>query len=54
MTLSAHKQQKIYIAAIMVYGLGSEDSEEVDYYQQIKKEMQKDRSKGNMGIRRTD
>ena len=54
MTLSAHRQHKIYIAATMGYGLGSEDPEEVSYYEQIKKEMKKDRVKGNLGISRSD
>ena len=43
MTLSPHRQHKIYIAATMGYGLGSEDLEEVVYYKQIKKEMKRDR-----------
>ena len=30
---------KIYLAATMNYGLGSDDTEELAYYQQIKKEM---------------
>ncbi len=29
MTLSAHRQHKIYLAATMEYSLGSDDSEEV-------------------------
>ena len=31
MTLSAHRKHKIYIAATMGYGLGSEDPEETSY-----------------------
>ena len=54
MTLSPHRQHKIYIAATMGYGLGSEDPEEVAYYEKIKDEMKKDRELGNMGISRTD
>ncbi len=54
MTLSPHRQHKIYIAATMGYGLGSEDPEEVAYYEKIKEEMKKDRETGNMGIRRND
>ena len=54
MTLSAHRQNKIYIAATMGYGLGSDDPEEVSYYEQIKEEMQQDREKRNMGISRKD
>ena len=54
MTLSPHRQHKIYIAATMGYGLGSEDPEEVAYYKQIKEEMRQDRLKRNIGISRTD
>ncbi|AAQ00595.1 MULTISPECIES: hypothetical protein [Prochlorococcus] len=54
MTLSPHKQHKIYIAATMVYGLGSEDPEEVSYCTQIKEEMKKDRKNGNLGISRSN
>ncbi len=54
MTLSAHRQHKIYIAATMEYGLGSEDPEEVAYYKQIKEEMKRDREKRNLGISRKD
>ncbi len=54
MALSPHRQDKIYIAATMGYCLGSEDPEEVAYYQQIKEEMKQDREKRNLGISRTD
>ena len=54
MTLSAHRQHKVYIAATMGYGLGSEDPAEVAYYEQIKEEMKKDRENGNLGIVRSD
>ena len=54
MTLSPHRQHKIYIAATMGYGLGSEDPEEVVYFQKIKKEMKQDREKRNLGISRSD
>ena len=54
MTLSAHRQHKIYIAATMGYGLGSEEPEEVAYYEKIKEEMKKNRETGNMGIIRMD
>ena len=54
MTLSSHRQHKIYIAATMGYGLGSDDSEEISYYQQVKEEMKKDRENGNLGVLRSD
>ena len=54
MTLSSHRQHKIYIAATMGYGLGSEDPEEISYYQQVKEEMKKDRENGNRGVSRSD
>ena len=51
MSLSPHRQHKIYIAATMGYGLGSEDPEELAYYEMIKKEIEKNK---NMGIQRID
>ena len=39
MSLSPHRIQKIYLAATMSYGLGSEDLEELAYYEKIRKEM---------------
>ena len=38
MTLSSYRMHKIYIAATMNYGLGSDDPEELAYYK-IRKEM---------------
>ena len=54
MTLSPHRKHKIYIAAIMGYGLGSEDSEEFIYYNKIKDKIKKDKMNGNRGIKRSD
>ena len=54
MTLSPHRQHKIYLAATMGYGLGSEDPEEIAYFKQIKEEMKQDREKRNLGISRSD
>ena len=51
MSLSPHRQHKIHIAATMGYGLGSEDPEELAYYEMIKKEIEKNK---NMGIQRID
>ena len=39
MPLSSYRMHKIYIAATMNYGLGSDDPEELAYYNKIKKEM---------------
>ena len=39
MPLSPYRMQRIYLAAIMNYGLGSEDPEELAYYKKIRKEM---------------
>ena len=39
MPLSSYRMHRIYLAATMNYGLGSDDPEELAYYQQIKKEM---------------
>ena len=54
MSLSSHRQHKIYIAATMGYGLGSEDPEELALYEMIKKEIEKVCKNRNMGIKRTD
>ena len=54
MSLSSHKQHKIYIAATMGYGLGSEDPEEFALYEMIKKEIEIGSENRNMGIQRTD
>ena len=54
MSLSYHRQQKIYIAVMMGYGLGSENPEELALYEMIKKEIEKDSNRRNMGIQRTD
>ena len=39
MPLSSYRMHKIYIAATMNYGLGSDDPEEWGYYDKIRKEM---------------
>ncbi len=39
MSLSSYRMHRIYLAATMNYGLGSNDSEELDYYNKIRKEM---------------
>ena len=39
MALSSYRMQRIYLAATMNYGLGSDDPEELEYYNKIKKEM---------------
>ncbi len=54
MSLSSHKKHKIYIAATMGYGLGSDDPEELDLYEMINKEIEKDRNNRNIGTKRTD
>ncbi len=54
MSLSSYKQHKIYIAATMGYGLGSEDPEELALYEMIKKKIEKDSKIRNIGIQRTD
>jgi len=40
MALSSYRTHKIYIAATMNYGLGSDDPEELAYYNKIRKEME--------------
>ena len=39
MALSSYRMHRIYIAATMNYGLGSDDPEELAYYNKIRKEM---------------
>ena len=39
MILSSYRIHRIYLAAIMGYGLGSDDPEELAYYNKIIKEM---------------
>ena len=39
MTLSSFRMQRIYLAATMGYGLGSDDPEELAYYNKLRKEM---------------
>ena len=40
MSLSSYRMHRIYLAATMNYGLGSDDPEEVSYYKKIRKEME--------------
>ena len=39
MSLSSYRMHRIYLAATMNYGLGSDDPEELAYYNKIRKEM---------------
>ena len=39
MSLSSYRMHRIYLAATMNYGLGSDDQEELAYYNKIRKEM---------------
>ena len=39
MTLSSYKMHKIYLAATMGYGLGSDDPEELWLYKKLRKKM---------------
>ena len=41
MPLSSYRMHRIYLAAIMNYGLGSDDPEELAYYKKLRKEMDK-------------
>ena len=38
MPLSSYRMHRIYLAATMNYGLGSDDPEELAYYNKIRKE----------------
>ena len=39
MPLSPYRMHRIYIAATMNYGLGSDNTEEIAYFNKIKKQM---------------
>ena len=39
MPLSSYRMHRIYLAATMNYGLGSDDPEELTYYNKLRKEM---------------
>ena len=39
MSLSSYRMHRIYLAATMNYGLGSDNAEELAYYKKIRKEM---------------
>ena len=39
MALSSYRMHRIYLAATMKYGLGSNDPEELTYYNKIKQEV---------------
>ena len=39
MALSSYRIHRIYLAATMGYGLGSDDPEELAYYNKIRKQM---------------
>ena len=39
MPLSSYRMHRLYLAATMNYGLGSEDPEELAYYNKIRKDM---------------
>ena len=41
MPLSSYRMHRIYLAATMNYGLGSEDAEELAYNNKIRQEMNK-------------
>ena len=54
MALSSYRMHRIYIAATMNYGLGSDDPEELAYYKKLKKEideMKKDSVKKGIPFR---
>jgi len=40
MALSSYRMHRIYLAATMGHGLGSDDPEEVAYYKKLRKEME--------------
>ena len=54
MALSTYRMHRIYLAATMNYGLGSDDPEELAYYNKLRKEideMKKDSVKKGIPFR---
>ena len=54
MALSSYRMHRIYLAATMNYGLGSDDPEELAYYNNLRKEideMKKDSVKKGIPFR---
>ena len=54
MALSSYRMHRIYLAATMNYGLGSDDPEELAYYNKLRKEideMKKDSVKKGIPFR---
>ena len=54
MALSSYRMHRIYLAATMNYGLGSDDPEELAYYDKLRKEideMKKDSVKKGIPFR---
>ena len=54
MALSSYRKHRIYLAATMEYGLGSNDPEELDFYNKLRGEMddmKKDTVKKGIPIR---
>ena len=39
MSLSSYRMHRIYLAATMIYGVGSDDPEELAYYNKIRNKM---------------
>ena len=54
MSLTSHRKHRIYLAATMGYGIASDDSEEVAYYNKIQQLIKDDKENGHIGIIRED
>ena len=54
MALTSYRQHKIYLAATMGYDLGSDNPEEIAYFNKLKEEIKKNKMNRNMGIQRED
>jgi len=54
MALSEYRQHKIYLAATMGYGVGSDDPEEVALYNKITEDIKGGNKNLNKGTSRTD
>ena len=54
MTLTPHRKQKIYLAAMMGCEIGSDDAEEIIYFKKVKAEIKKAKKNVNIGFPRED
>ncbi len=54
MALSSYRKHKVYLAAAIGFGLGSDDPEEIAYFNKVIAEFNKQKKNKHMGIPRED